>query len=272
MKDILRVFVAALALALGSDALAGVLASGTGWTLTDDGTLTVTKDYVWTDQSNTQGWYENKSDIKNVIVGDGVTKIGYNAFYGYATIESLSLPDGLIEICGGAFYGCAKLKELILPESLTRIAGFGNCTGLTSVTLPKNVNVIYDYTFRGCTGLKTVISLSGSKPISFGSDAFPRNQCTLYLPDDIVDYYWVAQTWGKLFSDIRPLSSMPTSIKELNGGEAKISVSAGMVTVEGADKVEVYDLTGRKMTTSSPLPAGAYVVSTSKGSARIIVK
>lgn len=263
---------ASITLAMGGDALAGVLASGTGWTLTDEGTLTVTKDYVWTDQSSTQGWYENKTDIKNVIVSDGVTKIGLNAFYGYTTIESLSLPDGLTEICGGAFYGCTKLKELNLPESLTRIDGFGNCTGLTRVSLPKNVEVIYDYAFRGCTGLKTVVSLSESKPVWFGDQAFPKNQCALYLPDAIVDVYWVAQTWGKLFDDIRPLSSMPTSIKELDGGEVRISVSAGKVTVEGADKVEVYDLTGRKMTAASPLPAGAYVVSTSKGSAKIIVK
>ncbi len=256
---------------MGGDALAGVLASGTGWTLTDEGTLTVTKDYVWTGDAK-EAWSAHKTDVKNVIVSEGVTKIGNNAFYSYSAIESLSLPDGLTEIGGGAFYGCAKLTEVKLPESLTTIDGFGGCTGLKSVTLPKNVTKIYEYAFDGCTGLMTVISLSESRPVWLGERAFPKNQCVLYLPDAIVDVYWVPQTWGKHFNDIRPLSSMPTSIKELDGGDVKISVSAGKVTVEGAGGVEVYDLTGRKMTMSRPLPAGAYVVSTSKGSAKIIVK
>ena len=48
----------------------------------------------------------------NLVIPEGVTKIGNDAFYDCKSLESVTLPKSLVEIGSEAFLGCESLKEV----------------------------------------------------------------------------------------------------------------------------------------------------------------
>ena len=62
--------------------------------------------------------------VQAVVVPDGVTCIGNDAFYGCADLQFLFLPDSLTEIGNRAFYHCRGLKEVTIPASVTKIGTY----------------------------------------------------------------------------------------------------------------------------------------------------
>ena len=58
--------------------------------------------------------------VKKIVVEDGVTKIGAEAFRG-GTFNQVFIGDAVTEIGDFAFYSCASLKAVDIPESVERI-------------------------------------------------------------------------------------------------------------------------------------------------------
>ena len=120
----------------------------------------------------------NSDEIKdipgkvNVIVKDGVTEIGSEAFSGCSGLTSITLPDSVTEIGDSAFSYCSDLTSITLPKNVTKIgrAAFENCSGLTSITLPESVTEIGSEAFYYCSGL-TSITLPESV-VEIGDHAF----------------------------------------------------------------------------------------------------
>lgn len=136
----------ALGIVLAQFTTAFALQSGTTgdvqWTLSDDGTLTVTgtgsmADYT---QVSETPWYESLSDIKSVVIGEGVTKIGAYCFADCTNIASVQIPTTLYTIADFAFYGCTSLTEVTLPQRIHEV-GYGafGSTGLTKVNVLSRV-------------------------------------------------------------------------------------------------------------------------------------
>jgi hypothetical protein len=75
----------------------------------------------------------------DVVIPDGVTKIGKNAFRNCASLTSVDIPDSVTSIGYGAFYGCKSLISVTTPYSdSVRTIGdgaFAFCTSLTSVDI-----------------------------------------------------------------------------------------------------------------------------------------
>ena len=145
------------------DLLANAENSGTcgpdlRWLLTDNGVLVITGKGKMNDYSfdNRSPW--SKSDIKRIIIGDGVTTIGEAAFGGCRSLTSVTIPNSVTKIGESAFEDCSSLTSVNIPNSVTTIKSeaFGFCSALTSVNIPNSVTTIENWAFRGCSALTSV--------------------------------------------------------------------------------------------------------------------
>ena len=103
-------------------------------------------------------WYSYCSSIKSVSLPDGLTSIGYVAFYGCTGLTAISIPDSVTSIGNVAFAGCTGLTSITIGNSVTSIGKytFWNCTGLTAISIPDSVTSIGEWAFYDCTGLTDV--------------------------------------------------------------------------------------------------------------------
>ena len=55
--------------------------------------------------------------------------IGEKVFYGYTSLESITIPNSVTTIGSSAFYGCSSLTSVTIPNSVTTIGkdAFYNC-------------------------------------------------------------------------------------------------------------------------------------------------
>ncbi len=66
-------------------------------------------------------WYDSRYGLRDVIVSEGVERIGNNSFAGFLALNAISFPDSLREIGEQAFYNCFSLGEIILPAAVSQI-------------------------------------------------------------------------------------------------------------------------------------------------------
>ena len=106
---------------------------------------------------------------KNLVVPTGVTAIYSVAFY-ETNIESVVLPEGLTEIGEQAFYYCERLASINIPASLTTIgeAAFDSCRALTEITIPETLTNMGSSVFSGCYDLIAFVK-AAEKPDGWSS-------------------------------------------------------------------------------------------------------
>jgi hypothetical protein len=83
----------------------------------------------------------------NIVIPEGVTKIGAAAFKECKYLKSVILPDGVTEIGDAAFKDCKSLQYINIPESVTIIGDriFEGCESLRSITIPGGDGTNYGY-------------------------------------------------------------------------------------------------------------------------------
>jgi len=151
-----------------------------------------------------------KTDIQSIIIEDGVTYIGSEAFSGCTDLYSVTFGKDIKSVGSGAFNNCSNVKkvitsdintwcgidfanatanplnyakklykdknteitELVIPDKVTHIGSYAfyGCTGLTSVTIGNGVTSIGNYAFEGCSGLTSVTI--GNGVTNIGNYAF----------------------------------------------------------------------------------------------------
>ena len=149
-----------------ADAVAvGTCGDNLDWALGKDGTLTISGTGDMYDyESTTMPWYDYNADITSVVIEDGVTSIGFYAFYGCG-MTSISIPDGcilhteqnkiytqgVINYKGYQFLNCSNLKSLVIPEGNTIIpmSMCNSCSSLESVVIPSTMVHISESAFFG---------------------------------------------------------------------------------------------------------------------------
>ena len=136
----------------------GVIHADITWTLSDDGTLTISGTDMPDYSSEKAPWYSRRQIIEKVVIENGVTSIGDYAFRGCNSLTSITIPNSVTSIGDYAFSECYRLTSITIPNSVTSIGdyAFYGCSGLTSITIPNSVTSIGDYAFSGCSGLTSI--------------------------------------------------------------------------------------------------------------------
>ena len=133
--------------------ISGTLDSGIAWSLSSTGILT----FTGTGALNvpTGGW-PLPSMVYRIILSDGITAIGDDAFRGLANLGAVELPDTLTDIGAGAFADCPKLTKVVIPQAAMTIGSqaFANCTGLKTVQVDSWLCEAPKDAFDGCTELE----------------------------------------------------------------------------------------------------------------------
>ena len=114
-------------------------------------------------------WYCWADEIMQVVIGDGVTRIGTCAFYGCSLLSSVVIPDSVTVIGEKAFWGCSSLGSF------------------SAVEIPGSVTEIQKDVFRGCSELTTLKLNEGTQKIAAGALTGCTSLNTLYLPFSVRD-------------------------------------------------------------------------------------
>ena len=106
------------------------------------------------------------------IISDSTVEVTYynnsNYVSGDVVIPSTVTYNGttysVTSIGGSAFGDCSGLTSVTIPNSVTSIGGFAfsGCSGVTSVTIPNSVTSIGDFAFLSCSGLTSINVASGN--------------------------------------------------------------------------------------------------------------
>lgn len=107
-----------------------------------------------TEATPTDRWRE----LKEVVIEEGVTEIGVDAFSVCTSLETVTLPQSLQKIGEKAFSYCTSLKTINIPDSVNVIGpkAFFFCKSLTSIDIPEGITEIGYATFGYAENLATV--------------------------------------------------------------------------------------------------------------------
>lgn len=102
---------------------------------------------------------DENSEIKDLVIPDGVTSINEYAFYGCSGLTSVTIGKNVTAIGERAFASCKGLTSVTIGNNVTNIGGYAffNCNALTSVVVGNSVTSISEYAFYDCSNLKKVI-------------------------------------------------------------------------------------------------------------------
>jgi len=158
------------------------------------GTLTISgagamKDYESSMFGRTEiPWYDRQRTITSVVIGNGITHIGDNAFYDCTRLSSIDIPNSVKAIGSSAFSGCTGLKSIALPNGVDTIGdnAFYGCTGITSVIFGDSMKYIGFNAFAKCTGLASIVIPNGVTHI--GDAAFEGCAFTSVVIPQSVEY------------------------------------------------------------------------------------
>lgn len=92
--------------------------------------------------------YKGKTEI--LVIQNGITGIGYQAFSEFTALKRVELPSSVASIEERAFANCTALQSLIVPDGVKWIGNgaFSNCSSLETITLPDSSITYYDSLFR----------------------------------------------------------------------------------------------------------------------------
>ena len=188
------------------------------------------------------------SGLTSVTIPNSVTSIGYEAFIYCSGLTSVTIGSGVTSIESGTFSACSSLKSVTIGNSVASIGSdaFSNCTSLKSITIPSSVTSIGTNAFAYCSSLKSITI--PSSVTSIGSDAF--GYCSGLTSVTISNGVTIIDG----FAGCSSLTSItiPNSVTEISGsafsgcsGLTTVSIGNGIQKIYSrafADCVELVDV------------------------------
>lgn len=107
-------------------------------------------------------WGKHLDEIQKIVIEEGVTGIGQNAFSDCIAAENITIADSVTDIRYHAFFHCQRLQSLKLPKNLKTIGeyAFSQCglysEGIEKIDIPDGTESIGMEAFSYCTNLTSV--------------------------------------------------------------------------------------------------------------------
>ena len=194
------------------------------WELYKDGTLYIKgtgamQDYNWNYNETTKivttgaPWHDSHSaSVKKLVVEDGITSIGNDAFSDCESLVSAELAEGITSIGDGAFTGCYDLEKINIPNSVTSIGydAFDSCWTLPSLELPSGLSKL-ESSAVSFTAFKELTVPHGVKVVDSYLATYNDNLTTVTLEEG-VEEIWHRAFWGcEKLNNI----TIPRSVKKI---------------------------------------------------------
>ena len=156
--------------------------SNVTWTLDSDGTLTISG----TGGMKDRAFYVNQN-IKKVVIKDGVTSIGADAFSNCKSLTSIKIPNSVTVIGNSTFENCKSLTSITIPNSVTSIGNYAflGCIRLTSITIPDSVTSIGLQTFAYCESLTSITIPNSVTSIGHSAFAYCTSLTSITIPNSV---------------------------------------------------------------------------------------
>ena len=132
--------------------------------------------YDYGGSSNKAPWRSLTTAPTSLVLEEGITTIGANAFYNCSGLTgSLTIPNSVTTIGNSAFYQCSGFDgSLTIGNSVTSIGNkaFEDCEGFTGdLTIGNSVTTIGNYAFYQCSGFDGSLTI-GNSVTTIGNYAF----------------------------------------------------------------------------------------------------
>lgn len=129
--------------------------------------------------------YEGSDSV--VVIPNGVTQIGENAFNESKTLTEVVMPDSVTSIGKYAFQKCIKLKSVVFSKQLVTIGygAFVGCRALKEIELPETIKTIDGGTFAGCVKLAKVSCAADDYEVKGNPfSSYDQPECKLLFDKD----------------------------------------------------------------------------------------
>lgn len=136
----------------GAEIREGTCGDAVSWSFDDEGLLCISGEGEMTSFP----WFGFSSEIRKVIIENGVTSITDYAFQYCDSLMEIILPETITKIGRYAFYSCKQLTSLDLPNFMTDLedGAFCGCSALAELSLPEEgLTEINTDVFTGCSAL-----------------------------------------------------------------------------------------------------------------------
>ena len=132
--------------------------------------------------------FSNCNNLNEVVLNDGLQKIGSYAFRKCASLSSVTLPSTVTEIGYWAFCDCKQLR-VVFNDGLQKIGKFAfyGCTSLSSITLPSTVTEIANGAFQECRELSAVVFNDGLQRIGKWAFCICRSLSSIILTSTVFE-------------------------------------------------------------------------------------
>ena len=210
------------------------------WELYKDGTLYIKgtgamQDYNWNYNETTKivttgaPWHDSHSaSVKKLVVEDGITSIGNDAFSDCESLVSAELAEGITSIGDGTFTACRDFEKINIPNSVTSIGydAFYSCWALTSLELPSGLSKL-ESSAVSFTAIKELTVPHGVKVVDSYLAAYNDNLTTVTLEEG------VEEIWHRAFWRCEKLNNItiPRSVKKIEGEAFLECTSLKSVTI-----------------------------------------
>ena len=224
--------ISAMAVEIVDSGTCGAEGDNVRWALDNEGTLSLSGTGEmdnYSDYNDYAPWYSKKSNIKQLIINNGISTIGRYAFCSCDNLVNILIPDSVTRIDSQAFSFCVSLESIVIPDNVIIIdrTAFRNCSSMKSVMVSSENNafcsvdgVLFDKSIK-----KLVYYPSGKTDFSYsipatvidiGKDAFSYNNylVNITIPDSVTNID------DKAFDHCKKLTNLtiPSSVTNIGSG------------------------------------------------------